>query len=144
MLLDSDNGVVCTAVNVICELSLKTSASHFLTLAPILFDQITQCTISNNWLLIKIVKLVSSSLNPEFSAFCLVEGRLIKKLSGPLYQLLNATSSVSLSYEIISTCFTGRLLTRANIDSKLGILCCAKVQGFVTHTDLNLVCIPNL
>jgi hypothetical protein len=62
---------------------------------------------------------------------------LIKKLSDPLYLLLNDTSAVSLSYEIISTCITA-ILTEESLDSKLGCLCIAKLQSFIIHSDVNL------
>lgn len=65
----------------------------------------------------------------------------MKKLMDPLYLLLNETSAVSLTYEIISCCFAGGIVTRESIDSKLGILCAAKTQSFVTHSDINLKCL---
>jgi AP-3 complex subunit delta-1 len=61
MLNDPDMGVVGAAVNVICELSLK-DPKDYLTLAPTLFDLLTRPNINNNWLLIKIVKLVCCML----------------------------------------------------------------------------------
>jgi hypothetical protein len=48
-------GVVSSAVNVICELARK-NASNYLTLAPVLFRLLTRS--NNNWMLIKIIKLV--------------------------------------------------------------------------------------
>ena len=48
-------GVVSGAVNVICELARK-NPKNYLTLAPILFKILTVST--NNWMLIKIIKLV--------------------------------------------------------------------------------------
>jgi AP-3 complex subunit delta-1 len=62
MLQDVDMGVVSSAVNVICELSLNDPKSY-VTLAPVLFDLLTRPKNEqqpNNWLLIKIVKLVCS------------------------------------------------------------------------------------
>ena len=52
---DSDNSVVSAAVNVICELARKNPV-NYLSLAPILYKLLT--TSNNNWMLIKIVKLV--------------------------------------------------------------------------------------
>lgn len=52
---DCFQGVVSAAVNVICELARK-NASNYLTLAPILFRLLTRT--NNNWMLIKIIKLV--------------------------------------------------------------------------------------
>jgi hypothetical protein len=61
MLQDKDMQVVGSAVNVICELSLK-NPKDYVTLAPTLFDLLTRPKIDqpNNWMLIKIVKLVCS------------------------------------------------------------------------------------
>lgn len=50
-------GVVGATVNVLCELARK-SPEDYLPLAPQLFHLLT--TSSNNWMLIKIIKLVSS------------------------------------------------------------------------------------
>ena len=48
-------GVQSAAVNVICELARK-NPKNYLTLAPVFFKLMT--TSSNNWVLIKIIKLV--------------------------------------------------------------------------------------
>ena len=50
-------GVQCSAVNVICELARK-NPKNYLSLAPLFFKLMT--TSSNNWMLIKIIKLVRS------------------------------------------------------------------------------------
>ncbi|KJH41693.1 adaptin region [Dictyocaulus viviparus] len=52
---DSDPGVQSAAVNVICELARK-NPKNYLTLAPVFFKLMT--TSSNNWMLIKIIKLL--------------------------------------------------------------------------------------
>ena len=52
---DPDISVVSTAVNVICELSNK-NPKNYLSMAPKFFKLLT--TTSNNWMLIKIVKLL--------------------------------------------------------------------------------------
>lgn len=54
---DPDPGVQSAAVNVICELARK-NPKNYLSLAPIFFKLMT--TSTNNWMLIKIIKLVSS------------------------------------------------------------------------------------
>lgn len=60
LLSDSDIGVVSATVNLICELVRKgdSEAAEYLSLAPELFGLLTGG--SNNWMLIKIVKLVRS------------------------------------------------------------------------------------
>lgn len=54
---DPDPGVQSAAVNVICELARK-NPKNYLSLAPIFFKLMT--TSTNNWMLIKIIKLVST------------------------------------------------------------------------------------
>lgn len=56
-LSDEDMGVVGAAVNVICE-AARRDPRKYLPLAPELFGLLTAST--NNWMLIKIVKLVRS------------------------------------------------------------------------------------
>uniref|UniRef100_A0A0N5ATS8 AP-3 complex subunit delta n=1 Tax=Syphacia muris TaxID=451379 RepID=A0A0N5ATS8_9BILA len=75
---DSDPGVQSAAVNVICELARK-NPKNYLTLAPVFFRLMT--TSSNNWMLIKIIKL--------FGALVPLEPRLGKKLLEPLTNLIN-------------------------------------------------------
>ncbi|VDN27204.1 unnamed protein product [Gongylonema pulchrum] len=71
-------GVQSAAVNVICELARK-NPKNYLTLAPVFFRLMT--TSSNNWMLIKIIKL--------FGALVPLEPRLGKKLLEPLTNLIN-------------------------------------------------------
>ena len=52
---DPDASVVSATVNLFCELARRTP-QDFLTLAPPLFHLLT--TSSNNWMLIKVIKLV--------------------------------------------------------------------------------------
>lgn len=61
--------VISAAVNVICELARK-KPENYLSLAPQLFKILT--TSTNNWMLIKIIKLViiiytllSALINPD-------------------------------------------------------------------------------
>lgn len=53
---DPDPGVQSAAVNVICELA-RANPRMYLSLAPVFFKLMT--TSTNNWMLIKIIKLVS-------------------------------------------------------------------------------------
>ena len=62
---DDEQGVQCAAVNVICELARK-NPKNYLALAPLFFKLMT--TSSNNWMLIKIIKL--------FGALCPLEPSL--------------------------------------------------------------------
>lgn len=56
---DPDPGVQAAAVNVICELARR-NPKNYLSLAPIFFRLMT--TSTNNWVLIKIIKLVNRNL----------------------------------------------------------------------------------
>uniref|UniRef100_A0A1B0D8W6 AP-3 complex subunit delta n=1 Tax=Phlebotomus papatasi TaxID=29031 RepID=A0A1B0D8W6_PHLPP len=66
---DPDPGVQSAAVNVICELARK-NPKNYLSLAPIFFKLMT--TSTNNWMLIKIIKL--------FSSFTMIEPAIVKYL----------------------------------------------------------------
>ena len=59
-------GVQSAAVNVICELARK-NPQNYLSLAPLFFKLMTSS--SNNWVLIKIIKLVSSHKILHFIPF---------------------------------------------------------------------------
>ena len=56
------SGVQSAAVNVICELARK-NPKNYLSLAPLFFKLMTSST--NNWVLIKIIKLVSPILGKK-------------------------------------------------------------------------------
>ncbi|KAG2737299.1 hypothetical protein P692DRAFT_2064486 [Suillus brevipes Sb2] len=71
-----------------CELPRR-KPQHYLPLALQLFHLLT--TSSNNWMLIRIVKLFGS-LSPH-------EPRLVKKLQPPITDLISTTSTISLLYE---------------------------------------------
>lgn len=55
--LSWSSGVQSAAVNVICELARR-NPKNYLSLAPLFFKLMTSST--NNWVLIKIIKLVSA------------------------------------------------------------------------------------
>ena len=59
---DSESSVISTAVNVICELANK-NPRNYLAMAPKFFRLLT--TSSNNWMLIKVVKLLGSLVSEE-------------------------------------------------------------------------------
>ena len=91
-LQDSNPAVVSCAVNVITELSDK-NPNNYLHLAPAFFELLTAS--SNNWMLIKVVKLLGS-LVPE-------EPRLARKLLEPLANIVKSTQAKSLLYEAVHT-----------------------------------------
>ncbi|SAM07133.1 hypothetical protein [Absidia glauca] len=125
---DADPSVVSAVVGVICELARKNPKSY-LSLAPQLFKLLT--TSSNNWMLIKIIKLFAS-LTP-------LEPRLIKKLLPPLTSLIQTTPAMSLLYECIYTVITGGFLEAAGESSHaLASTCAKKLRTFLEDPDQNL------
>lgn len=123
---DPDSGVVAATVNVLCEL-VRRNPKEYLTLAPRLFILLT--TSSNNWMLIKIVKIFGS-LSPY-------EPRLVKKLQSPITELISTTPAISLLYECVRTCIIGGMLQGSSGDS-LAKLCVSKLAAFIQDPDQNL------
>lgn len=125
---DPDPSVVSAAVNVICELARK-NPKNYLALAPQLFGLLT--TSSNNWMLIKIIKL--------FAALTPLEPRLVKKLLPPLTSLIETTPAMSLLYECIYTVISGGMLNTPGRDTEaLAKTCVAKLMTFLEDPDQNL------
>jgi AP-3 complex subunit delta-1 len=119
---DPDTGVQCAAVSVICELARK-NPRNYLSLAPTFFKLMTSST--NNWMLIKIIKL--------FGALTPLEPRLSKKLMEPLISLIHSTTAMSLLYECISTVIAGMPNHTASIQ-----LCVSKLRLYIEDPDQNL------
>ncbi|KAJ1898639.1 AP-3 complex subunit delta [Kickxella alabastrina] len=131
---DPDPSVMSSAVSVICELA-RTNPRNYLPLAPKLYQLLNSST--NNWMLIKIVKLFSS-LTP-------IEPRLAKKLHGPLSQLVCTTSAMSLLYECIHTAVVGDIIgvpvpviDSAGREIDFAELCARKLELFFESKDHNL------
>lgn len=108
---DSESSVISTAVNVICELANK-NPKNYLAMAPKFFRLLT--TSSNNWMLIKVVKLLGSLVSEE--------PRLARKLLEPLSTIIQNTGAKSLQYECIHTVTLALPHTRREdgTDSKVG------------------------
>ncbi|KAJ9479620.1 AP-3 complex subunit delta [Pseudozyma hubeiensis] len=123
---DPDLGVVSAAVNIVCELARR-DPRPFLPLSPQLFRLLT--TSTNNWMLIKIIKLFGS-LTP-------LEPRLVKKLVPPITTIISTTPAMSLLYECIHTIIIGGMLTQPGGDD-LAHTCVEKLAAFLTDTDQNL------
>jgi AP-3 complex subunit delta-1 len=132
---DAHPSVVSCAVNVITELSDK-NPKNYLPLAPAFFRLLTSS--ANNWMLIKVVKLLGS-LVPE-------EPRLARKLLEPLSNIVKSTHAKSLLYEAvyaITLCLQyvnmGRKETTAsNNASEIVDLCVDTLRSFVSDPDQNL------
>lgn len=126
---DPDPGVQSAAVNVICELARK-NPKNYLSLAPIFFKLMTSST--NNWMLIKIIKL--------FGALTPLEPRLGKKLIEPLTNLIHSTSAMSLLYECINTVIAVLISISSGMPNHSASiqLCVQKLRILIEDTDQNL------
>eukprot|EP01027_Heterolobosea_sp_BB2_P010522 GEZU01015435.1.p1 GENE.GEZU01015435.1~~GEZU01015435.1.p1 ORF type:complete len:639 (-),score=149.75 GEZU01015435.1:1263-3179(-) len=119
---DQDPAVISCAVNVICELARK-NPQNYLGMAPLFYKLLT--TLTNNWTLIKIVKL--------FGALTPLEPRLAKKLVEPLTNIINTTPAKSLLYECLNTVSKG--MTKHLSIVRLAV---EKLRMFVEDPDQNL------
>ncbi|KAJ1411736.1 Clathrin/coatomer adaptor, adaptin-like protein, partial [Ochromonadaceae sp. CCMP2298] len=130
---DADASVVSTAVNVICELAHK-NPRNYLGLAPKFFKLLT--TSSNNWMLIKVVKLLGSLVCEE--------PRLARKLLEPLSIIIQNTGAKSLQYECIHTLTEALPYSRREDGSEAKNapaviqLCSDYLRGFIEDADQNL------
>ncbi|KAH8288205.1 hypothetical protein KR054_009900 [Drosophila jambulina] len=128
---DPDPGVQSAAVNVICELARK-NPKNYLPLAPIFFKLMT--TSTNNWMLIKIIKL--------FGALTPLEPRLGKKLIEPLTNLIHrqVTSAMSLLYECINTVIAVLISISSGMPNHSASiqLCVQKLRILIEDSDQNL------
>lgn len=130
---DSDSSVVSCAVNVICELANK-NPKNYLAMAPKFFKLLT--TTSNNWMLIKVVKLLGSLVCEE--------PRLARKLLEPLATIIQNTTAKSLQYECIFTITLALPHTKRddgtdarNVPAVVS-LCTHHLKEFVENEDQNL------
>uniref|UniRef100_A0A667YHU7 AP-3 complex subunit delta-1 n=1 Tax=Myripristis murdjan TaxID=586833 RepID=A0A667YHU7_9TELE len=143
---DPDPGVQSAAVNVICELARR-NPKNYLSLAPLFFKLMTSST--NNWVLIKIIKL--------FGALTPLEPRLGKKLIEPLTNLIHSSDSeliVPLScIAVLISLSSGMPNHSAShvvcvIVKYLGLLAMSKIlkthpKSVQSHKDLILQCLDD-
>ena len=125
--------MVCGAVNVICELARK-NPKNYLPLAPQLFKLLTSS--SNNWMLIKVVKLLGELVSEE--------PRLARKILEPLSKLIRTTTAKSLLYECVRTVTRSLPYTKREdgrqpkILPQIVKLCMSNLKNFVEDSDQNL------
>ncbi|KAL7424899.1 AP-3 complex subunit delta [Cryptotrichosporon argae] len=121
-LQDEDLGVVGATVGVVMELARRQGGQMYLPLAPDLFGILTGS--SNNWMLIKVVKL--------FAILTPLEPRLVRKLLPPLTSLISSTSAISLLYECVRTCIVGGMLDPDRPEGEaLAKVCVEKLGGYL-------------
>ena len=86
---------------------------------------------SNNWVLIKIIKLIGTLIQ--------FEPRLGKKLEDPLKNLINSTSAMSLLYECINTLIQAKSYQpKGEGNNTLIQLCVDKLRILIEDNDQNL------
>ena len=128
-LSDLDNSVVSCCVTVICELG-REEPQKYLQLAPQLFALMV--STSNNWMLIKMVKL--------FASLCPHEPRLVKKLLEPIRKLIEQSTAISVVYECVMTLIRGDMLSISSRETdELSQLCFKKLEYFLSHNDQNSI-----
>ncbi|VDC05752.1 unnamed protein product [Peniophora sp. CBMAI 1063] len=123
---DPDPSVVAATANVLCEL-VRVDPKEYLSLAPQLFHLLT--TSSNNWMLIKLIKM--------FGFLSPYEPRLVRKLQPPITELISTTPAISLLYECVHTCIVGGMLQSAS-GNALAETCVTKLATFLGDPDQNL------
>uniref|UniRef100_A0A8C6JRF9 AP-3 complex subunit delta-1 n=1 Tax=Melopsittacus undulatus TaxID=13146 RepID=A0A8C6JRF9_MELUD len=140
---DPDPGVQSAAVNVICELARR-NPKNYLSLAPLFFKLMTSST--NNWVLIKIIKL--------FGALTPLEPRLGKKLIEPLtnlIHLISLSSGMPNHSASIQLCVQKLRILIEDSDQNLkylGLLAMSKIlkthpKSVQSHKDLILQCLDD-
>uniref|UniRef100_A0A8C8BG37 AP-3 complex subunit delta-1 n=1 Tax=Otus sunia TaxID=257818 RepID=A0A8C8BG37_9STRI len=142
---DPDPGVQSAAVNVICELARR-NPKNYLSLAPLFFKLMTSST--NNWVLIKIIKL--------FGALTPLEPRLGKKLIEPLTNLIHRflislSSGMPNHSASIQLCVQKLRILIEDSDQNLkylGLLAMSKIlkthpKSVQSHKDLILQCLDD-
>jgi len=133
LLKDSNSSVTSCAVNVVTELS-EVNPKNYLVLAPSFFELLTSS--SNNWMLIKVVKLFGT-LVPE-------EPRLARKLLEPLGEIVKNTQAKSLLYEAVYTitlCLPYCKKADGSMPScvpTIVALCAETLKSFIEEADQNL------
>jgi len=122
---DDHPSVVIATVSVICELATH-NPRNYLPLVPQLYNILT--TSSNNWLSIKVVKLLAL-LAPE-------EPRLAKKILPAFGLILEGTTATSFAYEVLNAMIRSGIIKQAN--QPLIGLCIEKLKEFIVDRDANL------
>jgi len=128
---DPDQGVQSSVINVICELARR-NPKDFLHLEGTLYKLMENS--SNNWMLIKIIKL--------FGSLTLLEPRIGEKIIQPLENLAHSTSAMSVLYETISTIMAILASPTSKLpksrSSAYRQLCVQKLRIFIEDSDQNL------
>lgn len=126
---DDDTAVVSATINVICEISKK-NPNIFVGYLPKFFAIMNNT--SNNWLVIRILKL--------FQSLSKVEPRMKKRIMPSIVELMTKTSAYSLIYECINCIVSGDMLSAdSSKDQETAKLCLDTLLLMFTKSDYNLV-----
>lgn len=126
---DEDTAVVSATVNVICEISKK-NPNIFVSYLPKFFTIMN--TTTNNWLVIRILKL--------FHSLSKVEPRMKKKIMPSIVELMTKTKAYSLIYECINCIVSGDMLAPdSSRDEETAKMCLDSLLLMFVKTDYNLV-----
>uniref|UniRef100_A0A8C0XE00 AP-3 complex subunit delta-1 n=1 Tax=Castor canadensis TaxID=51338 RepID=A0A8C0XE00_CASCN len=147
---DPDPGVQSAAVNVICELARR-NPKNYLSLAPLFFKLMTSST--NNWVLIKIIKLASAVLGWPVclglvSAVLPMLFLQLATTTAPLFFFCGAIPSLPLLLEL---CVQKLRILIEDSDQNLkylGLLAMSKIlkthpKSVQSHKDLILQCLDD-
>ncbi|KAL8829891.1 MAG: hypothetical protein Q9170_005976 [Blastenia crenularia] len=123
---EEDSSVMAAVINVVCELGWR-RPRDFLPLAPRLFELLVDG--GNNWMAIKIIKLVSREL-------------LQRRVQTKFATLIRTTPAMSLLYECINGVVQGGILESVDgvrEGEEIAALCIGKLRGMIiVEGDPNL------
>ncbi|TMS20052.1 AP-3 complex subunit delta-1 [Larimichthys crocea] len=129
---DPDPGVQSAAVNVICELARR-NPKNYLSLAPLFFKLMTSST--NNWVLIKIIKLMAEAVDGYIN---------INLLSLSLFLTLSSSLTVPLPMSLLYECVNTVIAVLISLSSGMPNhsasiqLCVQKLRILIEDSDQNL------
>ncbi|OBA24310.1 Adaptor protein complex AP-3 delta subunit [Metschnikowia bicuspidata var. bicuspidata NRRL YB-4993] len=125
---DPDVAVVSATITVVCEISKK-HPSFFLAYLPKFFTILEDT--SNNWLIIRILKLFQSLLK--------IEPRMKKRIMPSIVSLMSKTDATSLIYESINCIVDGSMISpESSRDKEVAKMCIDHLLKFFHQNDSNL------
>lgn len=125
---DPDVSVVSATITVVCEISKK-HPNFFIGYLPKFFTILEDT--SNNWLIIRILKLFQSLLK--------IEPRMKKRIMPSIVSLMSKTDATSLIYECINCIVDGGMISPdSSRDKDVAKMCIDHLLKFFHQNDANL------
>ncbi|QBM86405.1 Adaptin N terminal region [Metschnikowia aff. pulcherrima] len=125
---DPDVAVVSATITVVCEVSKK-HPNFFIGYLPKFFTILEDT--SNNWLIIRILKLFQSLLK--------IEPRMKKRIMPSIVSLMAKTEATSLIYESINCIVDGGMISPdSSRDKEVAKMCIDHLLKFFHQNDANL------